>query len=96
MKVAEAQRGEGFLLVVCLCCVVLLSRSWRLSFLVLVLSFTALALGWCSGMVSDGFQTQRIGSCIPGKERTERIFAGAIAIDGRKEWICKYCPETNV
>ena len=42
------------------------------------------------------FQTQRRGSCIPGKERAERILAGAIAIDGREEWICNFCSESNV
>ena len=54
--------------------------------------FTALALGWCSGMVS----VQRRVSWISGKERAERVLAGAIAIDGRKEWICKFCLELNV
>ena len=56
----------------------------------------ALALEFWSGMVSDGFQTQRRGSWIPGKERAEKVLAGAIAIDGRKEWICKFCSESNV
>ena len=70
MKVAEAQRGEGFLLVVCLCCVVLLLRFPRLSGADVVLA--ALALDWCSGMVSDGFQTQRRGSWILAKERAEQ------------------------
>ena len=58
--------------------------------------FTTLALGWCSGMVSDGFQTQRRDSSILGKERAERVLAGAISIDGRKEWTCKFCSESNV
>ena len=54
-----------------------------------------------SGMVSDGFQTQRRGLWIPGKERAERVLAGAIAIDGRgvdlqilfgvKWWRCRRC-----
>ena len=57
---------------------------------------TALALDWFSGMVRDGFQTQKRGSWIPGKERAERVLAGAVAIDGRKELICKFCSETNV
>ena len=30
------------------------------------------------------------------KERAERVLAGAIAIDGRKDWICKFCSESNV
>ena len=32
----------------------------------------------------------------PGKERAERILVGAIVIDGRREWICKFCSEFNV
>ena len=58
--------------------------------------FTALALSWFSVMVSDGFQTQRRGSWILAKERAEIVLAGVIAIDGRKEWICKFCSESNV
>ena len=57
---------------------------------------TALALDWFLGMVSDGYHTQKRGSWIPVKERAERVLAGAIAIDGRKEWICKICSESNV
>ena len=44
-----------------------------------------------SGTSSDGFQTQRRGSWIPGKERAEKVLADAIPIDGRKAWICKFC-----
>ena len=32
----------------------------------------------------------------PGKERAERVLANAISIDGRKEWTCKFCSESNV
>ena len=32
----------------------------------------------------------------PQKERAERVLAGAIAIDGRKDWICKFCSGSNV
>ena len=28
--------------------------------------------------------------------RAEKIFADAVAIDGRKEWICKFCSEISV
>ena len=28
--------------------------------------------------------------------RAEKIFADAVAIDGRKEWICKFCSKANV
>ena len=69
-----------------------LSRSWRLSFLGAGVVFAALALVWCFGMVSDGFQTQGRGSWIPGKERAEPILAGAVEIDGRKDCICKFSP----
>ena len=48
------------------------------------------------GMVSDGFQAQTRGSWISGKERAERLLANAISIDGRKEWTCKFCSESNV
>ena len=30
-----------------------------------------------------------------GKERAERVLDGAISIDGRKEWICKFCSESK-
>ena len=40
-----------------------------------------------SGMGSDGFQTQRRGTWIPGKQRAEKVLASAISVDGRKEWI---------
>ena len=46
-------------------------------------------------MVSHGFQAQKRGSWIPGKERAERVSANAISIDGRKEWTCKFCSESN-
>ena len=46
-------------------------------------------------MVSDGFQTQKRGSWIPGKERAERGLASAISIDGREEWTCKFCSESD-
>ena len=48
-------------------------------------------------MASDGFQAQKKeGSWIPGKERPERVLANAISTDGRKEWTCKFCSESNV
>ena len=30
------------------------------------------------------------------KERAERVLVSAISIDGRKEWTCKFCSESNV
>ena len=48
------------------------------------------------GMVSDGLQAQKRSSWILGKERAERVLANAISIDGRKEWMCKFCSESNV
>ena len=49
------------------------------------------------GMVSDGFQAQkRVGSWILAKERAQKVLASAISIDGRKEWTCKFCSESNV
>ena len=38
------------------------------------------------GMVSDGFQAQK----------SERALANAMSIDGRKEWRCKFCSESNL
>ena len=32
---------------------------------------------------------------MPGKERAEEVLADAITTDGRKEWICKFCSESN-
>ena len=66
-------------------CVFLL-RLWRLSGVGVVL--TSLALDWCSGMVSDGFQTQKSGWWISVKERAERVLAS--------EWMCKFCSESKV
>ena len=47
-------------------------------------------------MGGDGFQTQKRKSWIPGQVRAEKVLADATIIDGRKEWICKFCSETNV
>ena len=68
------------------CCVVALSRSRRLSFLGAGVVFAALVLELWSGMGSDGYQTQRRVSWIPGKERAEKVVLTAdITIDGGKE-----------
>ena len=72
-------------------CVVSLSRFGRLSGVCVVLP--SLALDWCSRMVSDGFQTQKSGSWIPGKEG---VLASAISTDGRKDGTCTFCSESNV
>ena len=45
-------------------------------------------------MVSDGFQTQKRGFWIPGKEQAERAWANAISVDGREEWTCKLCSKS--
>ena len=47
-------------------------------------------------MGSDGFQTQEKKSWVSGQVRAERVLAEAITIDGRKEWTCKFCSESNV
>ena len=63
------------------------------------------AVPWCVLCLRDsgdclvvvfGFQAQKRGSWITGKERAERVLAHAISIDGRKEWTCKFCSESNV
>ena len=48
------------------------------------------------GMGGDGFQTHKKKSWVSGQVRVERVLADAITIDGRKEWTCKFCSETNV
>ena len=37
-----------------------------------------------------------VKSWVSGQVRAERDLADAITVDGRKEWICKFCSETNV
>ena len=49
-----------------------------------------------SGMGGDGFQTQKKKSWVSGQVRAARVLADAIIIDGKKEWTCKFCSETNV
>ena len=44
----------------------------------------------------DGWQTQRRKGWLSGQLRAKKIHAGAVTIDGRKEWYCCFCPETNV
>ena len=79
--------GLGFWFVV-LCC---LSRSGRQSFSCADVVLFALALeNFRSGMVSDGFQTQRRGFVDPWlRTWRTKILASAISIDGRREWACK-------
>ena len=75
-------------------CVVSLSRFRRLSGVGVVL--TSLVLDWCSGMVSDGFQTQKRSSWSRVKSVQKESWLSAISIDGRQEWTCKFCSELNV
>ena len=77
------------------CCV--LSRSRRLSFprACVVWLHWFLNVFWLV-MGSDGFQTQEKKSWVSGQVRAERVLAEAITIDGRKEWTCKFCSESNV
>ena len=42
------------------------------------------------------FSNSEDGFMDLGKERAERVLASAISIDGRKEWTCKFCSESNV
>ena len=64
------------------------------SFCVVVAAFTFEVSG--QEMGGDGIQTQKRKSWIPGQHRAEKVLADAITIDGRKEWICKFCSGTNV
>ena len=61
-----------------------------------VINVTALALGWFSVMGKQCFPNAEKEFVDPGKERAERVLAGAIAIDGRKERVCKICSESKV
>ena len=47
-------------------------------------------------MGSDGLHIQKKKSWVSGQVRAERVLAEAITIDGRKEWTCKFCSESNV
>ena len=47
-------------------------------------------------MGSDGFPTQKKKTWVSGQVRAERVLAVAITIDGRKEWTCQFCSESNV
>ena len=75
-----------------------LSRSQRLSFSCACVVWPHWFLE--SFLFGDGrrwlSQTQKKNSWVPGPIREERVLADAITIDGRKEWICKFCSETNV
>ena len=69
---------------------------WSVVCAVVAIPATVFLLCWCgslplllskdfrSGMLSDGFQTQRRGSWIPVKERAEKVLASAVSIDVRK------------
>ena len=65
-----------------------------LSLCVVVAAFTFKDSG--QEMGGDGSQTQKRKSWIPGQVRAEKLLADATTIDGREEWICKFCSETNV
>ena len=86
----------GEFVLVCLGCFVFLSRSRRLTFLRACVVYAALALVLRQRMCGDGHQTQRGKSWIPEKERAEKVLEEAMTIDGEKEWICKFCSESNV
>ena len=45
---------------------------------------------------ADDFQTHEKESWVSVKVRAESILADAVTSDGRKEWTCKFCSETNV
>ena len=79
-----------------LCCgpVAILASCVLPSFCLVVATFAFEVSG--QEMGSDGFQTQKSKSWIPGKQRAEKVLADAITIDGRKEWTCKLCSESNV
>ena len=44
----------------------------------------------------EGWRTQIRNGWIPGQMCAEKILADAVTIDGRREWSCKSCSETNV
>ena len=63
------------------------------SFCVIVASFAFEVSG--QEMGNDGFQAQRRKSWIPGKERADKGVGGRHH-ERWKEWICKFCSESNV
>ena len=61
--------------------------------------FPSRLCGLAALVSSDGeycFQTHKNKSWVSGQVRAERVLAEAITIDGRKEWTCKFCSESNV
>ena len=88
--IGDSQQGGrheiGRLFLVCgLCCVPITIPATCVLPFVLCAAFTFTVSGQEMG-----------GGWIPGQARAEKVLADAITIDGRKEWICKFCSETNV
>ena len=48
------------------------------------------------GMVSDGFQAQKRGSWIPGKEWAKESWQMRSQVTAERRWPCKFCLESNV
>ena len=79
----------------CLVCSVAIPATVFPSCLRGLAALVSIKVFW-SVMGSDGFQTQKNKSWVSGQVRAERVLAEAITIDGRKEWTCKFCSESNV
>ena len=85
----------GEFALVCVCCAVFL-RSRRLSFLRAGVVFAAFTL---EIVVRDGqrwLSNAEKKFVDPGQGTCGKVLADVITIDGRKEWICKFCSESNV
>ena len=52
---------------------------------------------FCCSLTSpvEGWQPQKKGS-MAGQARMEELLAKAVTVDGRKEWYCRFCSETDV
>ena len=49
-----------------------------------------------TGRREMGFKTQKRKGSEAGPVRKEELLAKSVTIDGRKEWYCRFCSETNV
>ena len=87
----------------CLCvCVPIAIPAISLGCLVVVVLIAAVSSTFPRSMCTDdrskrgGFQSQKRKGYMTGQVWKEELLAKATTIDGRKEWYCRFCSETNV
>ena len=61
-----------------------------------VFLFKVLTATVSSNSKGEGWQTQKKRGWMAWQVRMEELHAKAVTIDGRKEWSCRFCSETNV